>query len=132
MPSIAIIVGVPLLLLFINGVAIVYQLFKHTHRGYIHLQGMQTYKDWPEDLFWDLRDYLREHRPAYVVRSNADLVKLLLVAELVDHGIEPAGGQGISVYEYRLKEINATCSLIIVTNDRGRGGPTVYEMYVTD
>ena len=110
MPSIAIIVGVPLLLLFINVVAIVYQLFKHTHRAYIHLQGMETYKDWPEDLFWDLRDYLREHRPAYAVRSNADLVKLLLVAELVDHGIEPAGGQGISVYEYRLKEITATGS----------------------
>ena len=132
MPSIAIIVGVPLLLLFINGVAFVYQLFKHAVRGYIHLQGMETYKDWPDDLFWELRDYLREYRPAYAVRSNADLVKLLLAAELIGHDEEPKGGEGVIVYNFRLKEINAPCSLIIVTNDRGRGGPTVYEMYVTD
>lgn len=133
MPSIAIIVGFPLLLLSIGTASVVYCCLRFIAHEFIHLEGMETYKDWPEDLWMELADYMRENGPFPCdMGSNADLIKLLITARLVAHDKESAGGEGITVYDYRVDKINATCSLIIITNDRMQGGPTVYELCVTD
>ena len=95
---------------------------------------MQTYSDWPDTIVWELKNFLREKRPAHAqhARSNADLVKLLFSAKLVGHTSEPAGHEGISVYDYHVEKINAMCTLIITTNEGRRGGPTVFELFVYD